>query len=1268
MKKTSTKKALICLGVLFFLLWSFIVSAITIDPWRFVATMRIQQVNLYYRITSTNGELDQDDIVKAWMTNYWWVDKWVLYIRPVDSTGNLVDETNNVVTNPDYASIIWWQMNTNNGDETTIMLWWSKNTAGGHWVVLMWWDSNTATVDNAVILWSHKSTVWSTNWVIMASDGWSVYWNNSTIFGWGWLIATWADNSFAIGWGVTINHQWVFSYGWWTSLKPNIAQFNGWQWIIVWWTKPNGNGHIKLSVNWALAVWRGQCSQGMIWSIYYKAGTQETSDGHYTPTYCLCACVTSGSAYREIALSNQPYCNGVCECQSEDPNQCHPSPVKCWTRWALSGSTPMAYAHWEKWWRVASRFCEDNRPPRAYQVYAGWAPVPWKSNDCWVSSAACNPPFPEPGETVKWICHWVWYYDDTECSAYRDLEAPDLAECGDNSRRYNYYDTGWDWTDESDFCRHVNWAGSADRSHNWELTEFRVLTEEEVEIEYKSGILLVPYATWENYLQILNKLKSPGGFPVPGWRTYWKCETSNAWNEVWGREVTNEKICYADRMPCNTCAKDGFPYCFSVNFSDECNCTDPAECPVPCLPGAEHAWENELHISWNTQEVTDSLRIANNEIDNVRNEGAGFNSSVNNQEVTYSFPKNETNEVKKYSTRFTTVTGSVYCSWTTTISQCPKWHTWDNARLECVKDRCIGTLAAWAYLPTENEQELESSLNIFLTWASIADSHKVKCASRCAKVGETYRDRKGVEHVADMDLTMLINQVTGEPFCAKCEEWTAIPEAWWCEFKDPADCMDPYRWFDIENWKCALPWTCEGIDLDRIEQDVKDIVPIANTWGTPIDWSCVSDLSLVDGKLPDEYKNSCTVTCKKPYICSQGSCEEPVCHWSSSNSWQWLVDNIQNAERYRRANYNVEYPDRDKVMADNKAYADYFVPVNPNSHSVEWNNKFRFLNSQLLNNVSNASFHFDVHKAWTQTVQRPTLVWEPWIFVEAEDQADFDYKTTWLKWCFYWCTWSDFRMELKSNWSVAYYCSIDPDPCEINPESCQHPTPTGTPAPVPPPRPVKRLCSGSIPIKWKYKYSTDYWYADDPKYANWTEKTWEFSSSPTSEPCKYWCAEWYQKKKVNDVEYCWRECKPEKNEYAVDYVCYTCPSGTYPTTWEVDMFGNPRGCWSKCNASQYISSNGYCYSCGAGKKWNPKNKDSHWNSKDCVNICDEWRTYWTNRKGKTDCGTDWSGKPYPNCCLSTYANASYNNKCETDTTHCKKVGANCVCNYNMGWV
>ncbi len=1263
MKKTSTKKAIICLGVLFFLLWSFIVSAITIDPWRFVATMRIQQVNLYYRITSTNSEYEVDDIVKAWLTNYWWVNKWVLYIRPVDSTGNLVDETNNVVTNPDYASIIWWQMNTNNGDETTIILWWSKNTAGGHWVVLMWWDANVATVDNSVILWSANSTVWSTNWVIMASYGWSVYWNNSTIFWWGWQISTWADNSFAIGWGVTINHQWVFSYGWSTSIKPNIAQFNSWKWVIVWWTKPNGNSHIKLSVNWALAVWRGECSNGMLWSIYYKAGTVETQPGVLSPLYCLCACVASGSVSREIALSNQPYCDGICG-GGGSPR------IDCWTRW--SEWTPMAYANWENWWRVASKFCLDNRPPIAYQVYVGSNPVEWKWKTCEHSSADCNPPFPEPGETVKWTCHWLWYNDFKDCYAYRDLEAPELANCGRNSKRYGYYDTGWLWTNESDFCMHLNLgAGSSDRAHNWELTAYRVLTGGDVETELKSGGLVKPYITWDR-MQIRSKLISDEDvFPPYGWRTYWKCVTSNTWNEVRGREITNEKICYADRMPCNTCAKDWFPYCFSIDFNGDCDWTGD----IPCLPG----WRKKIHVSWNITQVTDSLRVDENEIAKVVKEGGNFEVNLHGKEVTYSFKegtngKNETDKQKEFKATFKTITGSYYCDWTTTIYQCQKWYTWDDAQQDCVKDKCYGDLAPWAVLPSENEEELETSLEIFLTWGENAN-YKAKCASRCARVGDTYKDRNGEEHEADMDLTFLKNPITGKPFCAKCEEWTAIPEAWYCQFKDKADCMEPYVWFDIDKWLCALPWSCQGIDFDRMVQDMEEIIPVANTWGTPIDWSCVQDDLLdEDGKLPKDLRHKCIITCQKQYICSQGRCKEPECDMTSkNNSWQWLIDNINKGELYRKAWWNNEFENRDSVLYDNKDYINYFVP-RTDSHVVEWNNKFRFLNSELQRNVSNASFYYDVWTSSTVKLENPTLVWDPWIFVEARDKKEFDEKTDWLKWCFYMCTWDNFRMEVKKNWSVSYYCSVKPNPCDLDPASCEintnpwNPSPGGGNNYV---RPVKRLCSGSINIKWKYKYSAEYWYEDEERYQNWTTRAWHYVDTPTGDPCEYWCdtAAWYVLKKFEDGDVCWKKCDPDKNEYVVDNVCYTCPSGKYPTTWDVDSDGRAKGCYSKCTASQYISSNGYCYSCGAGKKWNPNKKDIYWNSKDCVNICADWRTFWTNRKDKTDCGVK-NGQAVPNCCLATYAGANYDkcNKLISEHKDCEIVGANCVCHDDMTWV
>ena len=116
MKKISVKKVLICLSIIFFLVWGlfiYAVDVINIDPFRFVSTMRIQEIHLYYRLTESDNGLEKNDIVKAWLKNEWGNDMWVLYIRPVDVTDSFVDETNNSIAHPDEASIIWGQENTN---------------------------------------------------------------------------------------------------------------------------------------------------------------------------------------------------------------------------------------------------------------------------------------------------------------------------------------------------------------------------------------------------------------------------------------------------------------------------------------------------------------------------------------------------------------------------------------------------------------------------------------------------------------------------------------------------------------------------------------------------------------------------------------------------------------------------------------------------------------------------------------------------------------------------------------------------------------------------------------------------------------------------------------------------------------------------------------------------------------------------------------------------------------------------------------------------
>ena len=127
-----------------------------------------------------------------------------------------------------------------------------------------------------------------------------------------------------------------------------------------------------------------------------------------------------------------------------------------------------------------------------------------------------------------------------------------------------------------------------------------------------------------------------------------------------------------------------------------------------------------------------------------------------------------------------------------------------------------------------------------------------------------------------------------------------------------------------------------------------------------------------------------------------------------------------------------------------------------------------------------------------------------------------------------------------------------------------------------------------------------------------------------------------------------------------------CAPWSQPSENDLDDFGNPRSCWKKCNSDEYVTSNGACYSCWAWRKWNPKNLDSHWNSKSCVDICDEWETYYTIKPGETYCWVDKKGKAIENCCLSTYANSN-NKKCvkNPDGTpkypNCKIVWTNCVC-------
>jgi hypothetical protein len=68
--------------------------------------------------------------------------------------------------------------------------------------------------------------------------------------------------------------------------------------------------------------------------------------------------------------------------------------------------------------------------------------------------------------------------------------------------------------------------------------------------------------------------------------------------------------------------------------------------------------------------------VDHNKVDNIRSETPNLVSSIDGQQVKFTFPQNtDTNDSKEYKAKITLKTGSSasYCPyWTITISQCPK--------------------------------------------------------------------------------------------------------------------------------------------------------------------------------------------------------------------------------------------------------------------------------------------------------------------------------------------------------------------------------------------------------------------------------------------------------------------------------------------------------------------------------------------------------------------------------------------------------------------
>ena len=1230
MEKISIKKVLICLSIIFFLVWGLLIYAvdpIKINPLRFISTMRIQQIHLYYRLTKSDNGLEKDDIVKAWLKNEWGNDMWVLYIRPVDVTDSFVDETNNSIAHPDEASIIWGQENTNLWYESTMILWWSRNTADWQWVTLMWGDNDTALVDNAVVLWSNNATVWAPNWVIIASEGWTVNWKNSTLLGWWGTITANAENSFWVVMSNQLEQKWVFAVWRVNVLKPNIVALNFWKWLIVKWTKPNSNSKVQLTVNGALAVGYWKCSDNMVWAVYYVPA--ETKDEK--PAYCLCSCVLSWYNKRgdkiiaPMALSNQPYCDGIC-------NWWWWSEPECWTRWLKDSH--LVYENWETDWRVASNYCRDNTMPISYtgsdkkgnirtcsatldESCIENPNLPW---------CTCDPSFLSTGETLEWTCKGIWLYDRVKCGAYRKAAAPDNAVCWENANKY-VLNANWflnPWADG--FCHWWDTAHPENRSENAVPIAIKVLSKEDIE-----NWVTWTYVTYDikDYETVLNELNYY--FIKKWWRTFWKCATTNADNETitWA-EVVSDQECYAERMPCNYCGASGFPYCFDVDFGSWCE----EGAWSSCIPWSDNNWPYQpLYDSWDSTWHVDSLfaitGLTEFSYTDSRIKGVTF-KEVSTEPwhwyASYKFDANTTNSIRTWVVHFKTKDKSFCPEWDTYLIQCWSWYVLEDWWHECIKIDCKWETPKNAVPANDIKVDNISTKKFLATW----DDLNKACAYKC-KEGYTYLLSWWVE-----------------PFCARCsDDWVVNVEHWYCDFLDEEFCISPYEWFDdLEKYKCALPGTCKGYQTwEAVHKDFryKDIMPVANKYGQETSARCVDGTEWIS----DSDKHQCLYTCNedKWYVCTaEGTCEKPTCLWNTSTDWtQWniLKTYIDWGALYWSAFNNENYIYRWTDINTYKKYAGF--------RETE---RYLDLNTSLRNWDKATSYWFDIGKAsqWgsVKTVQNPTIYWEYRFYVEAPSEAKFKEKVRNLNWCFYWCTWDDFRMKLvdeNNSTYVSYECWEKP----VSP-GCSwwwDDTPSS----------LVYLCSGSRSIVWPYETSFVWW--DTGTYKAYSID-WKYDKN-SNRPCSYRCKDWYNKTKDSNGNYtCWKKC--EDWEYVRDLECLSCPDWYLPTTWaeEKDSHWNSLWCWKKCKNSERVGSDGLCYSCGAWRMWStdPKHKDKRWNSTQCQDICSWDEIFWT-AIDLSDCNWD------ETCCLPKYQN--WTTRCDNPEYKdvCEKVNGKCICHTNV---
>ena len=226
------------------------------------------------------------------------------------------DDTNIILTQDDYNSILWWIKNkildqTNVKSKYSVILAWLENIIAGKLNTIVWWKNNSILWENSTILgWSknyingnYSVVVWSGNHV---TGNYSVVvWSDSTVE-WSGSVSLWSASHIKSNNSFLSNNSELTSEGRNKILNvDNAFSINSDSGVVI--NSDEAHSFSKLTIWWPLSIFSNSDDENIqcgSWNGWWILKVVNTNVGQM----CLCSC--DGSGWNSVFARGT--CVGAC--------------------------------------------------------------------------------------------------------------------------------------------------------------------------------------------------------------------------------------------------------------------------------------------------------------------------------------------------------------------------------------------------------------------------------------------------------------------------------------------------------------------------------------------------------------------------------------------------------------------------------------------------------------------------------------------------------------------------------------------------------------------------------------------------------------------------------------------------------------------------------------------------------------------------------------------------------------------------------------------